>query len=138
MGLTVNGVTTYVHPTFLYESLWNLTGFIALHVLSKKTKRRFDGEYFLAYVLWYGLGRAWIEGLRADSLYLGNTGLRVSQLLAAAAAGVSAVLLAALARRAKKTQMPLWADRAAMAEAGSAGEAEDEAEIPGDNEDENK
>ena len=152
MGLTVNGVTAYVHPTFLYESLWNLTGFIALHVLSKKTKRRFDGQYFLTYVLWYGLGRAWIEGLRADSLYLGDTGLRVSQLLAVAAAAVSVVLLLALSSRAMKTQKPLWADKvaamAAMESGPDAGSAEneslseapsaDEAEIPGDNEDENK
>ena len=152
MGLTVNGVTTYVHPTFLYESLWNLTGFIALHILSKKTKRRFDGQYFLTYVLWYGLGRAWIEGLRADSLYLGDTGLRVSQLLAVAAAAVSVVLLLALSSRAMKTQKPLWADKvaamAAMESGPDAGSAEneslseapsaDEAEIPGDNEGENK
>ena len=68
-----------VHPTFLYESLWNLAGFIALHFLSKK--RRYDGQIALAYVAWYGLGRAWIEGLRMDSLMIGP--FRVSQLLAA-------------------------------------------------------
>ena len=68
-----------VHPTFLYESLWNLVGFAALHIYSKK--RRFKGEMALLYVAWYGLGRAWIEGLRTDSLYLGP--VRVSQLLAA-------------------------------------------------------
>lgn len=68
-----------VHPTFLYESLWNLTGFIALHFLSKK--RRYDGQIALGYAAWYGLGRAWIEGLRMDSLMLGS--FRVSQLLAA-------------------------------------------------------
>ena len=68
-----------VHPTFLYESLWNLAGFIALHFLSKK--RRYDGQIALGYVVWYGLGRAWIEGLRMDSLMIGP--FRVSQLLAA-------------------------------------------------------
>ena len=68
-----------VHPTFLYESLWNLAGFIALHFLSKK--RRYDGQIALGYVAWYGLGRAWIEGLRMDSLMIGS--FRVSQLLAA-------------------------------------------------------
>lgn len=68
-----------VHPTFLYESLWNLVGFIVLHFLSKK--RRYDGQIALGYVAWYGLGRAWIEGLRMDSLMLGP--FRVSQLLAA-------------------------------------------------------
>ena len=64
-----------VQPTFLYESVWNLIGFVLLHFLSKK--RRFDGEIFLGYIAWYGLGRAIIEGMRTDSLYLGP--LRVSQ-----------------------------------------------------------
>ena len=68
-----------VHPTFLYESLWNLVGFIALHFLSKK--RRYDGQIALAYVAWYGLGRTFIEGLRMDSLPVGP--FRVSQLVAA-------------------------------------------------------
>ena len=70
---------TYYHPTFLYESLWNLAGFLLLHFLSKK--RRYDGQIALGYVAWYGLGRAFIEGLRMDSLYWGS--IRVSQLLAA-------------------------------------------------------
>lgn len=76
---------TYVHPTFLYESLWNAAGFAILHFYSKK--RKFDGEIFLLYVAWYGLGRAIIEGFRTDSLYIPGTPIRVSQLLA----GVSAV-----------------------------------------------
>lgn len=66
------------HPTFLYESLWNLLGFILLHFFSKK--RKYDGQVFLMYVAWYGLGRVWIEGLRTDSLWIGP--MRVSQLLA--------------------------------------------------------
>lgn len=70
---------TYYHPTFLYESAWNAAGFVLLHFLSKK--RRYDGQIALGYVAWYGLGRALIEGLRMDSLYLGS--FRVSQLLAA-------------------------------------------------------
>lgn len=74
------GAVTYYHPTFLYESLWNLVGFILLHAYSKK--RQFDGEIFAGYVAWYGLGRVWVEGLRTDSLYLFGTGIRVSQLLA--------------------------------------------------------
>ena len=69
----------YYHPTFLYESLWNFAGFLLLHFLSKK--RRYDGQIALGYVAWYGLGRALIEGLRMDSLYIGP--IRVSQLLAA-------------------------------------------------------
>lgn len=68
-----------VHPTFLYESVWNLAGFVLLHFLSKK--RKYDGQIVLSYVAWYGLGRTLIEGLRMDSLYWGP--FRVSQLLAA-------------------------------------------------------
>lgn len=87
MGLTTNSGTIYVHPTFLYESVWNLVGFVLLHRYMSKGKRRFDGEIFLLYVLWYGIGRCMIEGLRSDSLYIGATGIRVSQLLA----GISAI-----------------------------------------------
>ena len=83
----------YVHPTFLYESLWNLAGFIALHFLSKI--RRYDGQIALGYVFWYGLGRTFIEGLRADSLMLGS--FRVSQLLAAVSCFAAAVVLILLA-----------------------------------------
>ena len=69
----------YYHPTFLYESLWNVAGFALLHFLSKK--RQYDGQVALGYVAWYGLGRTFIEGLRVDSLYWGS--FRVSQVLAA-------------------------------------------------------
>ena len=83
MGLEgADGAVRYWHPTFLYESVWNLIGFILLHFLSKK--RKYDGQTFLQYLAWYGLGRVWIEGLRTDSLMIGSTGLRVSQLLAGA------------------------------------------------------
>ena len=83
MGLTdIFGNTTYYHPTFLYESIWNLIWFIVLHFYSKR--RKFDGEIFTLYLIWYGLGRAWIEGLREDSLYLFGTGIRISQLVALA------------------------------------------------------
>ena len=90
MGLynTYTGMTEYHHPTFLYESLWNLVGFIALHFLSKK--RQYDGQIALGYAAWYGLGRVFIEGLRTDSLYIGA--FRVSQLVA----GASFVLAAAM------------------------------------------
>lgn len=81
MGIEeAGGAVHYWHPTFLYESVWNLVGFVLLHFLSKK--RKYDGQCFLQYAAWYGLGRVWIEGLRTDSLYLGGTGIRVSQLLA--------------------------------------------------------
>ena len=80
MGLTdtITGVTTYYHPTFLYESLWNAAGFVLLHIFSKR--RRYDGQVALLYAAWYGLGRCFIEGLRMDSLWWGP--FRVSQLLA--------------------------------------------------------
>ena len=95
MGLMdPDGVVRYYHPTFLYESVWNLVGLIALHFLSKK--RKFDGEMFLLYLFWYGLGRAWIEGLRTDSLYLFGTGIRVSQLLALLCVIVAGAFLAYL------------------------------------------
>lgn len=87
-GMSIDGAAA-VHPTFLYESLWNLIGFIALHFYSKK--RKFPGEMALLYVAWYGLGRAWIEGLRTDSLYIGT--LRVSQVLAAVSCIVAVALL---------------------------------------------
>ena len=100
MGLTVPGFETlYVHPTFLYESLWNILGLIVLHIWSKKGKRKYDGQVFWLYILWYGLGRAWIEGLRSDSLYIGSTDIRVSQLLAIVSAVVSLVILIINARK---------------------------------------
>ena len=81
MGLynSATGNWEYYHPTFLYESVWNLAGLVLLHFLSKK--RRYDGQIALGYAAWYGLGRAIIEGLRMDSLYWGS--FRVSQVLAA-------------------------------------------------------
>ena len=72
------GITTYYHPTFLYESVWNAAGFLLLHFASKK--RKYDGQVALMYAAWYGLGRCIIEGLRVDSLWWGP--FRVSQLLA--------------------------------------------------------
>lgn len=68
-----------VHPTFLYESVWNLGVLFFLIYYTKKKK--FNGEIFLFYLAGYGLGRAWIEGLRTDQLILGSTGLAVSQIL---------------------------------------------------------
>ena len=114
MGLTdATGTVTYYHPTFLYESLWNLVGFIALHFLSKK--RRFDGQVFLMYLAWYGLGRAWIEGLRTDSLYLFSTGIRVSQLVAAVSCVVSLAIIAYQLLIRKRTAEGLFVNRKAAA-----------------------
>lgn len=72
------GKFIYYHPTFLYESVWNFAGVILLHCLSKKKK--VDGQIFFLYILWYGLGRFFIERLRTDSLMLGM--FRISQIVA--------------------------------------------------------
>lgn len=108
-GVTVDP-SMPVHPTFLYESIWCLVGFLALALYVKH--RRFHGQIFLLYAIWYGLGRGWIEGLRTDSLLIGNTGLRASQLVAYASALVAFFLLVAGLRRAKgKTLMVTLAVR---------------------------
>ena len=76
-----NGITyIQVHPTFFYESMWNLCLLIVL--LFYRKHKKFTGEIFCMYLAGYGLGRAWIEGLRTDQLVIGNTGIAVSQLLA--------------------------------------------------------
>lgn len=80
-----------VHPTFLYESLWNLALLIIIIIYRKHKK--FDGEIGLMYLWGYGLGRVWIEGLRTDSLMVPGMGIRVSQLLAAACVLVASILL---------------------------------------------
>lgn len=93
--ISANGLYTQsieVHPTFLYESLWNLIGFALIAIFYKKKK--FNGQIFYFYMIWYGLGRAVIEGLRSDSLYIaGNEHLRVSQILAALVCIVGIVLM---------------------------------------------
>ena len=81
----------YVHPTFLYESLWNIIGFIGVNIYYKYKK--YDGQIFLMIFGWYGLGRMVIEGLRTDSLYLFGTSIRVSQALAAVLFVTCAALL---------------------------------------------
>ena len=91
MGLynTLTAQTEYYHPTFLYESMWNLCGFVLLHFLSKR--RKYDGQIALCYAAWYGLGRCIIEGLRMDSLYWGS--FRVSQVLAGISCVVAVIVL---------------------------------------------
>ena len=106
MGLTLNGSTTYVHPTFLYESLWNLLGFLLLHFHSKK-HRKYQGQYFIAYLIWYGVGRALIEGLRSDSLWLIPDVIRISQLLAAVTAVLALAVWIVNDRRIRAGKPPL-------------------------------
>lgn len=83
--VTIDGVQyIQVHPTFFYESTWNLLLLILMLLYTKKKK--FDGEIFLMYLVGYGIGRTWIEGLRTDQLQIGSTGIAVSQVLSAAIA----------------------------------------------------
>ncbi len=125
MGLTApDGTTIYVHPTFLYESLWNLGIFIFLRVFEKKGKRSFDGQLMVIYFFLYGIGRAWIEGLRTDSLYIGETGIRVSQALSIALVLISLTILIVQSRRPRSPER-LYVNRV---EAERAAQAEDETE----------
>ena len=133
MGLTRPGhETVYVHPTFLYESLWNLVGFLIINFFwYRKDHRKYDGQIFLFYVFWYGTGRAMVEGLRTDSLYIPGTGIRVSQLVAACSAVIA---LAALLVNIKRPHKPTFASvQAAAAESGSS----ENAESGGENDTEN-
>ncbi len=133
MGLTLNGVTTYVHPTFLYASLWNLLGLILLHFHAKK-HRKWQGQYFLAYLIWYGAGRAAIESLRSDSLWLVPDVIRISQLLGLVSALCALALYLVNVRRVAAGKRPVLgsplpeAAPEAEAEAPAKPEAEAEAE----------
>lgn len=107
----VDGTRQYmeVHPTFLYESLWNLVGLFLLIWVGKK-HRKFDGQIFLGYFAWYGVGRGFIEGLRTDSLYFLNTPIRVSQVFGFATAAVAIILLVILLTR-KHDPAKLWVNQ---------------------------
>jgi phosphatidylglycerol---prolipoprotein diacylglyceryl transferase len=85
----ING--TYYHPTFLYESLWNIAGFILLLVLRRKVNLR-RGELFLSYVIWYSIGRFFVEGMRTDSLMLTEF-LRIAQVISIVLVIVAAALI---------------------------------------------
>ena len=114
------GAFEYYHPTFLYESLWNAIGFVLLHKLSKK--RQYDGQIALGYLAWYGLGRAFIEGLRTDSLYWGP--FRVSQLLAAISC-IAAVIVLTIQHFKVHDRANLFVNRVAAATAEEAEVAEE-------------
>ncbi len=102
---TVIDGATYisVHPTFLYESVWNLVLLILL--LFRTKHKKFDGEILLMYLFGYGLGRFWIEGMRTDQLFLFNTAIPVSQLLSAILMAGSAVIYAILWKKSKKKEL---------------------------------
>lgn len=100
-------MNSYVcQPTFLYESLWNLVGFIIINALYKKKK--YDGQVFLMYITWYGFGRMLIEGLRTDSLMVGS--FRISQVVAFLCFITGTILLITLGIRAKKQANVLTAE----------------------------
>ncbi len=97
----------YVHPTFLYECIWNLLGFALINLFYRKKK--FDGQIALMYFAWYGFGRMFIEGFRTDSLYIfkgigGSAGLRISQLIGLVCFVGGATLLTVFLLRAKNAE----------------------------------
>lgn len=89
-----------VQPTFLYESVWNLLGFLLIHFTYKKKK--FNGQIFLEYITWYGFGRMFIEGQRTDSLYIGV--FRISQVVGFCCFVIGGVLLIVFGVKAKKAK----------------------------------
>ncbi len=96
----------FVHPTFFYEFAWCMLGFLVLYITLKKF-RKFSGQLFLSYGIWYGLGRTFIEGLRTDSLYIGDTSLRVSQLLSICIVAVCSVILVVMLIKVKKNPVKI-------------------------------
>ena len=105
LGVTVDPYAP-VHPTFLYESLWCLGSFIILYIIYRKY-RKFSGQLFLTYGVLYGTGRAIIEGFRTDSLYIGSSTLRVSQLLSIVVAAVFLAVLIVSLVKVKKHPRPI-------------------------------
>ena len=103
-GVTVDPLSP-VHPCFLYESLWCFAGFILLHFLSKH--RAFKGETFLQYIVWYGLGRFFIESVRTDSLMIGS--FKISRIVAAVCVvgGIAAIAIIRHNINAKKSEVTL-------------------------------
>ncbi len=119
-----------VHPTFLYESLWCLLGFIVLHLISKKAYK-FKGELFSLYIMWYGAGRLVIEGLRTDSLYFGA--IRISQLIAGLSILGGLVLFFLLRSRANASPKDLFpVEQEAGATVPLREDIEEEEEIEGE------
>lgn len=96
----------YVHPTFLYESIWCLLGFFVLYLICRKG-RKFSGQIALCYGIWYGAERMVVEGLRTDSLYIAGTTIRVSQALSALLVVLCSVMLIVLLRKYTKNPKPI-------------------------------
>ncbi len=87
MGIGMDGIAEFVHPLFLYEALWNLIGFVL--ILAFLDQRKFRGEVFLWYTGWYGLGRAWMEGLRDEQFQLMAGSIKINQMIAVCAVVLS-------------------------------------------------
>ena len=87
----IESENAWFQATFFYESLWNIIGLVILLFTYKKQEH--TGTTAAAYLMWYGLGRTWIEGLRSDSLYIGSTGIRVSQLISIILVVVGVIIL---------------------------------------------
>lgn len=96
----------FVHPTFFYEFVWCMLGVLVLYIILKKY-RKFSGQIFLCYGIWYGFGRMIIEGLRTDSLYIGSTGIRVSQALSAALVLICTAILIFMLIKVKKNPVKI-------------------------------
>lgn len=105
LGIEIDPIKP-VHPTFLYESLWCLLGFVVLYLVCRKF-RRFSGQMALWYGAWYGAERAVVEGLRTDSLYIAGTTLRTSQVLSVILAVVCTALLIYFTAKYKKNPKPI-------------------------------
>lgn len=103
-GMTVDP-NTAVHPTFLYESVWCLLSFVILHIVVTKC-RKIKGEIFMLYGVMYGAERMIVEGMRTDSLYIGNTSIRVSQLLSAIIVVVALLCFVHFMLLLKKDKLP--------------------------------
>jgi len=103
-GIEVDPATP-VHPTFLYESVWCLLSFLILHIIVNKC-RKFKGEIFMLYGVLYGAERMVVEGMRTDSLYIGSTNIRVSQLLSMIIVVVALAFFIYFMIRAKKCNLP--------------------------------
>lgn len=104
-AVTVDGIRyIQVHPTFLYESLWNLG--LLLIMLWFLRRKKWDGEIFCLYLIGYGLGRFWIEGLRTDQLQIGSTGIAISQVVALASAAAGLLLIVYNRMRLRRNARP--------------------------------
>lgn len=139
---TVTGQLVEVHPTFLYESLWNLVGLLLLVFVVSKA-RRFDGENTCFYFLWYGVGRFWVEGLRTDSLYLfdwtiAGQPIRVSQALSLVMIVVSLGLLIYHIKIHPHSPDELYVNQVAAQQAAAAPESAVEETIPETSEEKEK